>query len=241
MSGDIIMIPKTIHFVWVGNNPKPKNIKKCMKTWRKHLKAYKIIEWNEQNFDIHENKYVEQAYKAKKWAFVSDYIRAKVIYEYGGIYLDTDINLLDSFDAFLDNKCFVGFERKELPFTAVFGAEPHHPLIKHMLDYYDNRNFEFGDRGELAITNTVSVSNILIEKYHCILNNKEQLLKDGVKIYPNYILCTPSKYSVAIHVFLGSWVGKKATLRHKIMTNWRLNIRSKFEAELYHQFIHVFK
>lgn len=104
-----------------------------MKIWRKHLKGYKIIEWNEQNFDIHENKYVEQAYKAKKWAFVSDYIRAKVIYEYGGIYLDTDINLLDSFDAFLDNKCFVGFESKELPFTAVFGAEPHHPLIKRLL------------------------------------------------------------------------------------------------------------
>lgn len=234
------MIPKIIHYVWVGRNPKPKNIQKCMKTWKKNLKGYKIIEWNEDNFDVHENKYIEEAYKAKKWAFVSDYIRAKVIYEYGGIYLDSDVILLNNFNKLLNNKCFIGFETKDLPFTAVFGAEPHHPLIKKMVDYYKDRDFKFKDNGEQPVTNTVSVSQILIKNYHCKLNDKEQLLNDGIRVYPSYILCTPSKKSVSIHVFLGSWVTKDVTLRHKIMMFLRLNIRNSIEAELYHGLLKLF-
>ena len=100
------MIPKIIHYVWVGNNPKPKDIKKCMKTWKKHLKDYKIIEWNESNFDISSHPFVKKAYEAKKWAYVSDYIRMYAIYNYGGIYLDTDVLVLENFDKFLNNKVF---------------------------------------------------------------------------------------------------------------------------------------
>lgn len=85
------MIPKKIHYVWVGGKEKPKNIRKCMKSWKKHLKDYEIIEWNENNFDINSHPFVKAAYNAKKWAFVSDYIRAYVIYNEGGIYLDTDV------------------------------------------------------------------------------------------------------------------------------------------------------
>lgn len=235
------MIPKIIHYVWVGKNPKPKNIQKCMRTWKKHLKSYKIIEWNEDNFNIHENKYIEQAYKAKKWAFVSDYIRAKVIYEYGGIYLDSDVIILKDFNKFLNNKCFVGFENEKLALTAVFGAEPHHPLIKKMLEYYNDRNFEFGNKGEQAIPNTVSISRILINEYDLKLNNQEQLLSSGIRVYPSYILCTPSKYSVAIHVFLGSWVGKRSNLKHKIMIHLRLNIKNNTEAEIYRKMLSVIK
>ena len=101
------MIPKKIHYVWVGGKEKPKDIKRCMKTWKKHLKDYEIIEWNESNFDIHSHPFVEAAYKAKKWAYVSDYIRMYAIYNYGGIYLDTDVLVLDNFDDMLDNKAFV--------------------------------------------------------------------------------------------------------------------------------------
>ena len=179
------MIPKIIHYVWVGGNPKPKNIQRCMKTWRKHLKDYKIIEWNENNFDIHENKYVEEAYKAKKWAFVSDYIRAKAVYEYGGIYLDTDVLVLDNLEELLDNAAFVGFENKDNPFTAVFGAQKHHPLLKDMLDYYEDRDFEFNKNDQLAGVNTVSVSDILKNKYHAQPNNHEQILQTGIHIYPD--------------------------------------------------------
>ena len=94
------MIPKKIHYVWVGGGEKSEAIKKCMATWKNHLNGYEITEWNEKNFDIESNPFLKAAYKAKKWAYVSDFIRAKVIYEYGGIYLDTNVLLFDNFDDF---------------------------------------------------------------------------------------------------------------------------------------------
>lgn len=231
------MIPKIIHYVWVGGNPKPKNIQKCMKTWKKHLSDYKIIEWNESNFDIHENKYVEQAYKAKKWAFVSDYIRAKAIYEHGGIYLDTDVLVLDDLHELLNDRAFVGFENKENPFTAVFGAEPNHPLIKDMLDYYDDRDFEFDSQDQMAGVNTVSVSDILKQKYGAKPNNKEQWLPYGIHVYPDGVLCNPSSESKTIHVFTGTWMEGEKPLKRKIVTNLKLQIKTPRQAGLYAKLI----
>lgn len=224
------MIPKIIHYVWVGNNPKPKNIKKCMKTWKKHLKDYEIIEWNESNFDINSHPFVKKAYEAKKWAYVSDYIRMYAIYNYGGIYLDTDALVLDNFDKFLDNKVFVGFERENYPFTAVFGAEKKNKFIKKLLDYYDNLdayNFDFENN------NTISVSNILINEYGCSKENKEQLLKDGIKVYKDDVLCNPSKNSTAVHIFTGTWLEGVKPLKRKIVTALKTNIKTKKQAEIY--------
>ena len=101
-------IPKKIHYVWVGGQPKSKDIQACMKTWRKHLGDYEIIEWNEKNFDIDSSLFVRQAYEQKRWAYVSDYIRAYAVYHYGGIYLDTDVLVLDDLTRFLDHRAFVG-------------------------------------------------------------------------------------------------------------------------------------
>lgn len=203
------MIPKIIHYVWVGGNPKPKNIQKCMKTWSKHLKDYQIIEWNESNFDIHENKYVEQAYKAKKWAFVSDYIRAKAIYEMGGIYLDTDVLVLDDLHELLDNRAFVGFENIDNPFTAVFGAEPKHPLIKDMLDYYDDRNFEFDASDQLKGVNTVSVSDIL-KKYMVlsliILNKLSKMVFMFIQM--EFYVILPVNQKQSMYLLVHGWRGK---------------------------------
>ncbi len=224
------MIPKIIHYVWVGNNPKPKDIKKCMKTWKKHLKDYKIIEWNESNFDISSHPFVKKAYEAKKWAYVSDYIRMYAIYNYGGIYLDTDVLVLENFDKFLNNKVFVGFERKNYPFTAVFGAEKKNKFIKKLLDYYDNLdayNFDFENN------NTISVSNILINEYGCSKENKEQLLKDGIKVYKDDILCNPSKNSTTVHIFTGTWLEGIKPLKRKIVTALKTNIKTKKQAEIY--------
>ena len=215
------MIPKIINYVWVGNNPKPKDIKKCMKTWKKHLKDYKIIEWNESNFDISSHPFVKKAYEAKKWAYVSDYIRMYAIYNYGGIYLDTDVLVLENFDKFLNNKVFVGFERENYPFTAVFGAEKKNKFIKKLLDYYDNLdayNFDFENN------NTISVSNILINEYGCSKENKEQLLKDGIKVYKDDILCNPSKNSTTVHIFTGTWLEGIKPLKRKIVTALKTNI-----------------
>lgn len=227
------MIPKIIHYVWVGGNPKPQNIQRCMKTWSKHLQDYQIIEWNEQNFDIHENKYVEQAYQAKKWAFVSDYIRAKAVYEMGGIYMDTDVLVLDNLHDLLNNKAFVGFENKDNPFTAVFGAEKGHPLIKDMLSYYDDRNFTFDKQDQLAGVNTVSVSDILKNKYGAQPNNQEQKLETGIHVYPDGVLCNPSAQSKTIHVFTGTWMEGTKSLKRKLVTALKVRIKTKKEAALY--------
>ena len=227
------MIPKIIHYVWVGGNPKPKNIQRCMKTWTKHLQDYQIIEWNEQNFDIHENKYVEQAYQAKKWAFVSDYIRAKAVYEMGGIYMDTDVLVLDNLHDLLGNRAFVGFENKENPFTAVFGAEKGHPLIKDMLSYYDDRDFTFDKQDQLAGVNTVSVSDILKNKYGAQPNNKDQQLQEGIHVYPDGVLCNPSAQSKTIHVFTGTWMEGAKPLKRKLVTALKVRIKTKKEAALY--------
>jgi hypothetical protein len=227
------MIPKIIHYVWVGGNPKPKNIQRCLKTWRKHLQDYKIIEWNEDNFDIHENKYVEQAYQAKKWAFVSEYIRAKAVYEYGGIYLDTDVLVLEDLTSLLNNRAFVGFENKDNPFTAVFGAEKHHPLLKDMLDYYDDRDFTFDRADQLAGVNTVSVSDILKNKYGAKPNNQEQELKEGIHVYPDGVLCNPSADSKTIHVFTGTWMEGEKPLKRKLVTAFKVRIKTQKEAALY--------
>ena len=205
------MIPKIIHYIWVGGKEKPADIKRCMATWKKHLEGYKVIEWNESNFDIEQHPFVKAAYEAKKWAYVSDYIRAYAIYNYGGIYLDTDILLLDNFDDFLNHRAFVGFENPNYPFTAAFGAEKGHPLVKDMLDYYDELDtyhFDFKNN------NTISVSDILINKYGCKVGNMYQVLKEGIAVYPDTILCNPSEKSVSIHVFTGTWLDEKLSLIH---------------------------
>ena len=221
-------IPKTIHYVWMGKNLKPKKILKCIKTW-KRLKGYKIIEWNEDNFDIDSHPFVKEAYKNKKWAFVSDYVRAWAIYNYGGIYLDTDVYVIDSLDDLLDNKAFVGYEAPNYPFTAVFGAVKKHPLIKDMLDYYDSLDsysFNFKDN------NTLSVSKLLIDKYKCKVGNIEQLLKTGIKVYKDGVLCNPSKDSKTVHLFFGSWTGRTDFERkkHEFL---RSKLSNKFMIRLY--------
>lgn len=227
-------IPKKIHYVWVGNNPKSKDIKKCMKSWTKHLKDYEIVEWNENNFDINSHPFLVAAYKAQKWAFVSDYIRAYVIYNFGGIYLDTDVILLDNFDKFLNHAAFVGFENSTHPFTAVFGAKKHHPLLKKILEYYDNLNsysFNFDSN------NTISVSDIIINEFNCIPNNTYQELKNDLIVYPDNVLCNPSINSVAIHVFTGTWLDNKKSIKYKLVKNLKLNINTKNKANLYNKLI----
>lgn len=221
-------IPKIIHYVWMGGKEKPPKIKRCMKTWKKHLKDYKFIEWNEENFDINSNPFVKKMYDQKKWAFVSDYVRAYAIYNYGGIYLDTDVFVIDKLDSLLDDKAFVGFEAPSYPFTAVFGAEKEHPLIKDMLDYYEGLDLE----GTFKDNNTISVSTLLIDKYGCKTGNIEQTLETGIKVYKDDVLCNPSRNSLTVHVFLGSWLNNN-TLKYKWHEFLRMQLNSKFNIRMY--------
>ncbi|MFV0484954.1 MAG: glycosyltransferase family 32 protein [Candidatus Saccharimonadales bacterium] len=194
-------IPKTIHYIWMGGKKKPYVLRRCIKMWHKRLKGYKIIEWNEKNFPIDEHPFAKRAYEAKQWAFVSDYVRSWVIYNHGGVYFDTDIMVIRPIDDLLKNDAFVGFESKKYPFTAVFGATKHHPFVRDMLSGYDDKKMEY----DFKDNNTISASEILIKKYGCKANNKEQLLKTGIRVYSDGVLCSPSLDSYTVHLFYGGW------------------------------------
>ncbi len=231
------MIPKKIHYVWVGGNEKPKDIRRCMATWKKHLSDYEIIEWNESNFDINSHPFTKSAYEAKKWAYVSDYIRAYALYEHGGIYLDTDVLVLENFDSLLNYRAFVGFENPEYPFTgSAFGAEPKHPFINKILHYYDNKIFTFDPKNQLEGVNTKCVSDILIHDFGCELGNQEQDLKEGIHVFPDRVLCNPSADSITVHLFTGTWMEGAVPLLRKINKGLKLHVTTKKRAELFRKY-----
>ncbi|WP_444626171.1 glycosyltransferase family 32 protein [Flavobacterium columnare] len=193
------MIPKKIHYCWFGNNPKSEKILKCMQSWSIYLSDYEIIEWNEKNFDIENTVYVKQAYEQKKWAFVTDYVRAYALYEHGGIYLDTDVEITGKLDSFLDHGAFSGFELKGYPFTALWGSQKKHHWPKKVLDFYASKNFE-------GQTNTVYVSDLLVNYYGFDpTNDSIQNFNNDIFIYPSHYFCLNLK-NFAIHHFEGSWV-----------------------------------
>lgn len=131
------MIPKKIHYCWFGRGEKPKLAKKCIASWKKFCPDYEIIEWNEDNFDMNENAYVRYCYENKKWSFLSDYVRLAVVCREGGVYFDTDVEVVKSFDDLLDCGAFFGFETEQHVNTGEgFGAEAHHVTIQKMLDEY---------------------------------------------------------------------------------------------------------
>lgn len=211
------MIPKIIHYVWLGGKPLSAFAKKCIKSWKKFCPDYEIKQWDESNFNIHQNLYCKQAIEEKKWAFASDYIRLKVLYEFGGIYLDTDVEILKSLDDFLQNKAFIGFETEKFLSTAIIGAEKNNKWIETFLNDYNNRKFK-KPNGDLDLTTNVVVATKLTTKNYkqFKLNNQKQNL-DNLTIYPkdyfspldysiNEIVLT--KNSTAIHHFNGSWLPK---------------------------------
>ncbi len=178
------MIPKIIHYCWFGRNPKPDIIIKCIESWKKYCPDYKIIEWNEDNFDIESNQYVKEAYINKKWAFVSDYVRLFVLYEYGGIYLDTDCEIKKCIDVFLDQGGVVGgYEEDVYISTATMFSEKNNKWIKMMLDYYQEKSFITSD-GKLDMTTNTTVLTVLSMR-RLGFNIGDSFIEYGnVKLYP---------------------------------------------------------
>lgn len=216
-------IPKVIHYCWFGKGEKSDLAKECIEGWKDKLKGYEIIEWNEDNFDINNNLYVKQAYDKKKYAFVSDYVRLYALLNYGGIYLDTDVEVLKGFEGFLDLDAFVGFEDKELISTAIIGARKGNLIIKEWFETYTNRKFI--EDGKINDTTNVRVLTNLLLKYQLQQTNSYQKLCNGIiTIYPTEYF-SPLKYgtkrpkitnkSVTIHWFEGTWttLGKKMKIK----------------------------
>lgn len=211
------MIPKIIHYVWVGGKPLNALAKKCIESWKKHCPDYEIKQWDETNFDINENQYCKEAYDSKKWAFVSDYIRLKVLHMYGGIYMDTDVEVVKSLDEFLVHPAFSGFEGPDAIPTGIIGAEKNNWWIANMLSYYDDAHF-IKPNGELdQTTNVVLITNGTKAIYPNLqLNNTYQGFKDVV-FYPKDYFCPidleireleKTSNTHTIHWFAGSWIEK---------------------------------
>jgi len=206
------MIPKIIHYCWFGRNPIPDDAKKYIDSWKKYLPDYTIKEWNEDVFDLKTNMYVKEAYDSKKWAFITDYVRLYALLTEGGIYMDTDVEVLRNLDIFLNEKGFSGFERINAVPTGIMAAEKGHPFIAELIHEYDNIHF-LKDNGELDLTtNVVRITNTAV-KNGLDLNNKKQTVCDFT-FFPKEFFCPKnprtgeieiSSNTYTIHHFAGSW------------------------------------
>ncbi len=212
------MIPKIIHYCWFGGNPMPDIVKNCIKSWERVCPGYKIIRWDESNYDIKKNLYMREAYEKKRWGFVPDYARLDIIYNYGGIYLDTDVEVLKPFDALLDNDAFLGFESGcSIAPGLIIAASPKHPAIKEMLDeIYGNRSFIRLDGTEDLTPNPELTTDFFINR-GLVKKDCLQELK-GVTIYPTEYFCPKNyktgecrvtKNTYAIHYYQESWKTRK--------------------------------
>lgn len=210
-------IPKKIHYCWFGRGQKSELMLKCIDSWNKFLPDYEIIEWNEDNFDINLNKYAMEAYKNKKYAFVTDYVRLYVLYNYGGVYMDTDVEIIKNIDDFLKHKAFSGFENNKYIPTGIMASEKGNKWIKDLLDEYDNLSFIKKDGTMDLTTNVIRITNKTKEKYNLIPNDTFQDLGEVV-FYPHDYFCPKdwetgkiflTENTYTIHHFNGSWHTKK--------------------------------
>lgn len=220
------MIPKVIHYCWFGGKKKPQDVLDCIASWKKYLPDYRIIEWNESNYDITKNQYMHDAYKEKKWAFVSDYCRIDVVYQEGGIYLDTDVEVVRSFNDLLTEKFFCGFESRDpimdikkiryeesVAFGLGFGSIKGHKILKDLLDLYAKMNF-YNPDSSLNLMACPHYQTEVLKNYGLVANRKTQRFEGGIAYSPEYfcpqsnltdeMLClTENTYS--IHHFTGTW------------------------------------
>lgn len=219
----------------------PPLAKKCIASWMKHLQNYEFRLWNESNFDVTINKYVKQAYEARKYAFVADFVRLYVLYHYGGIYLDTDVELLKPLDRFLSHRAFTGCENEDYCVTGITGAERYHPWIKDLLEYYINKEFVRPDGKPELTPNTQIITKITVEKYGWVPSNTYQELKEGVAIYPTDFFCPKDVHSrklrvtentFAIHHFAASWLTWRQRFRKQFLFIIRLILGEKLFKKL---------
>lgn len=213
------MIPKIIHYCWLGRGKYSSKIKYCIESWGKVLPEYKQMLWNEDSFDINTVPFVKEAYEARKFAFASDYIRLWALYNYGGVYMDTDVEILKPLDAFLHHPMFSGFEPTGNIPTGLMASEKGHEWIKELMSYYTGRSLHDEDMSYMVEGKKMMIANnIPITKsglgYGLIQNNEYQELRNGAVFYPYDYFCPigagylleKTKNTHAIHYFENSWI-----------------------------------
>ena len=217
------MIPKIIHYCWFGYNPLPELAKKCIASWEKFCPDYEILRWDESNFDLSACPlYVRQAYETKKWSFVTDYVRLKVVHDHGGIYMDTDVELVRSLDKLLEYSAYFGFEDSTYVNTGLgFGAEKGQPLLKELMEDYDGVPFVRED-GSFDLTPCPKRNTKVLLRYGLVSNGCKQVLEGNIFILPVEYLCPldfatgwmhKTRRTVSIHWFSASWHMEQEKIR----------------------------
>lgn len=219
-------IPKVIHYCWFGHNEKPELILKCIASWKKFCPGWEIIEWNEDNIDVNFCSYSARAYKQKRWGYVTDPIRFKIIYEHGGVYMDTDAELIAPIDQYLENKAFFGYATKtEIGSGLCFGGEKGNPFIKTMLDHYlslpENSPFKVSTQQETPV-----FKKAFPEFWGSTEHRQNQVLGDGVLIIWN-------TWKFTIHHYTGTWQTplQKAFNKTKIIKPVYLWLKKKIKKQ----------
>ena len=218
---------KKIHYCWFGGNPLPELALKCIASWKKYCPDYEIVEWNESNFDVHGCDYIREAYEAKKWAFVSDYARFRILYEEGGLYFDTDVELIRPLDEIVAAGSFLGREEESVPSDAPgrgigvnpglgMGAEPGLAFYREQLDAYRTRHFTRED-GSYNLKTVVDYTTEALQK-HGLTNRNDVQTVAGITVYPKEYFC-PMDYisgelhitdqTCSIHHYSASWHNEK--------------------------------
>lgn len=218
------MIPKRIHYCWFGRGEKPKLAQSCIASWRKYCPDYEIIEWNEDNFDLDYNGYTRYCYDNKKWAFLSDFVRLVVIAEHGGIYFDTDVELIRNPDELLQYEAFYGFENNQNIATGLgFGSQANHPTILAMRQQY----LELQPRADGTFPEVVcpALNTKALLQFGLNLNGLRQNIA-GAEILPSDYLnpfddptgqLNKTANTISIHWYSKSWLSKGTILRSKLM------------------------
>lgn len=209
------MIPKIIHYCWFGGKPKPNDVKAYIGSWKKYCPDYEIREWNESNFDVNENSYCKEAYEAKMWAFVTDYVRLKILYEIGGFYMDTDVEVVKNLDSLRIYNAVSGYESPSHIPTGTIGACPHNEWIGMLLKNYDGRPFIQSDGSFDKTTNVDVITTLTVAEYGLNLNGQRITFGNNIVILPFDYLCAKkiddmkiykTENTYTIHHFKGSWL-----------------------------------
>ncbi|MFD2554224.1 glycosyltransferase family 32 protein [Sphingobacterium tabacisoli] len=210
------MIPKTIHYCWFGGNELPKLAEKCIESWKTFLPEYEVKQWNESNFDLDFCQYTREAYDNKKYAYVTDVVRLYALKSEGGVYLDSDVEVLKPLDDFLHHAAFSGFESNNLIPTGIMASIKDGEWVSDMLSYYNDKSFLDSSNNPILETN-VTIITKLMEQKGIILNNTYQEISNYIAFYPHDYFCpkewtngviTLTDNSHCIHHFAGSWLPK---------------------------------
>jgi mannosyltransferase OCH1-like enzyme len=207
------MIPKIIHYCWLSGDILPEKFQYCEKTWREKLPGYEFVLWNFDRFDINSSIWVKQAFEAKMYACAADYIRLFAIYNYGGIYLDMDVEAVKPFGGLLDREVMLGYEDNEQRIEAgCFGAEKGHPFIKKCLDYYKDREFS------IPVILPILMRNVLNESF---ADENYEILPSEYFSAKSYVTgaVKKTKNTCTIHHYTGSWFSEKG--RKDMAKRWK--------------------